>query len=63
MGEKDVNQLSAIRRAAALARWKGREKATFRTIRVRDDVLGELSRMPGDTWSDRVERLLKAVKA
>jgi hypothetical protein len=59
MSKKEVNQLSAIRREAALARWRGREKASFRTIRVREDVLAALARVDGGTWSERIETLMK----
>lgn len=59
MSKKDVNRLSAIRREAALARWRGKEKVSFGTIRVRENVLAALARVDGDTWSERIETLMK----
>jgi hypothetical protein len=52
------SQLSEIRRAAAAARWRDHEPSPTRTIRLRTDLIDRLQSLPGESMSDKIERLL-----
>jgi hypothetical protein len=52
---------SELCRAAARKRWENHTQISFRTIRVREDVLAALQAQPGKSLSDKISRLIAAV--
>lgn len=56
--KKSNSKLSVIRRAAARERWRGHELAPTRTVRLRVDLITRLQTLPGESMSDKIERLL-----